>query len=132
MRMRQIKLALAGAAVALGLVACTAAPIYNVTDAPLSPSSGRVVPASEVRQTIITAGAALGWNIVDAGPGRLVGTLNLRTHSAVVDIPYSASKFSIQYKSGENLRAADGTIHKNYNGWIQNLERSVRSAVARL
>ena len=114
------------------LAACTAAPIYNVSNAQVTASSGKKLQPSEVRQAIVTAGGALGWRMVDAGPGSLEGTLNLRTHSATVDIPYSATQYGIEFKSGENLKAADGTIHKNYNGWIQNLERGIRTELARL
>ncbi len=121
-----------GGVILLGLAACTVAPIYNVTDAPVATPSGKTLQASQVRQAIITAGAALGWRIVDAGPGHLEGSLNLRTHTAVVDIPYSATKYSIQFKSGENLNVANGQIHKNYNGWVQNLDRGIRASLASL
>jgi len=121
-----------GALVVLGIAACTVAPIYNVADAPTTTASGKSLTASQVRQGIITAGSALGWRVVDAGPGRLEGTLALRTHTAVVDIPYSATKYSILYKSGENLNAADGTIHKNYNGWVQNLDKGIRATLSAL
>jgi hypothetical protein len=43
----------------------------------------------------------------------------------VVEIPYSAKSYSINYKSSENLDAADGQIHNNYNGWIKNLAKGI-------
>ena len=132
MSMRTISTALSSTVVALAFAACTSAPVYNVSNSPVNPTSGKALQASQVRQAIITGGTALGWRIVDAGPGRLEGTLNLRTHMAVVDIPYSATQYGIQFKSGENLKAEDGSIHKNYNGWIQNLERNIRAEIARL
>jgi len=49
----------------------------------------------------------------------------------VVDIPYSATNYSIKFKGGENLNAADGSIHKNYNGWVQNLDRAIRTEMSR-
>ena len=48
------------------------------------------------------------------------GTLILRTHTAEIEIPYSAGGYSIAYKSSVNLQEG-GNIHRNYNGWIQNL-----------
>jgi hypothetical protein len=133
MRMSEFNTAIIiGAVVVLGIVACTAVPIYNVSDVPATTASGKALTANQVRQGIISAGSALGWRMVDAGPGRLEGTLNLRTHAAVVDIPYSATKYSIQYKSSENLNAADGSIHKNYNGWVQNLDRGIRATLSAL
>jgi hypothetical protein len=88
--------------------------------------------AAQVRSSIIAAGTSRGWRIVDAGLGGLEGTLHLRTHTAVVDIPYGAAKYSILYRSSEDLQAADGKIHRNYNGWVQILDRQIRSEISRL
>ncbi len=119
--------------IVLGLAACTAAPIYNVQDQIVTTSSaGRAATAAEVRNAILAAGSTLGWQIRDVSPGKLEGTLVLRTHTAIVDIPYSAKSYSIVYKSSVNLTEANGTIHKNYNGWVQNLDRGIRSALATL
>ena len=84
------------------------------------------------RCAIIAAGAGLGWQMTDKSPGVLEGRLALRTHVAVVDIPYSEKAYSIRYRSSVNLNEANGTIHSNYNGWIQNLQRAVNSSVLAL
>jgi hypothetical protein len=60
----------------------------------------------------------------------LVGTLQLRTHTAVVAIPYSPRSYSVQYRSSVNLDEKGGTIHKNYNGWIQNLTRGINAQLS--
>ena len=130
--MFRIASTLAVAAAMLALAACQPMPIYNVADAPVTTTSGKAPSAAQVRAAIITAGTSLGWSIKEAGPGRLEGTLHLRDHTAVVDIPYSTSRYSITYKSSENLQAANGNIHKNYNGWIQNLDRAIRTEISRL
>jgi hypothetical protein len=83
-----------------------------------------------VRGAIVRAGSALGWIMKDDGPGRITGTLMLRTHTAVVDIPYSANDYSILYKSSVDLKEANGQIHKNYNGWITNLTRGINAQLA--
>ena len=127
-----LKTTLAVAAAAFLLAACPTVPIQNVNDAPISTTSGKRLSASQVRAAIVTAGTALGWQIRDEGPGRLEGTLHLRNHTAVVDIPYSASKYSIVFKRSENLEEADGKIHKNYNGWVQTLDRQNRTEISRM
>ena len=66
----------------------------------------------------------------DAGPGKLNATLLLRTHSAEVEIPYSTKSYSIVYKSSTNLQEGNGKIHRNYNGWIQNLNRGINAQLA--
>lgn len=100
-------------------------PIMNVNDALVAAPANKTISAEDVRGAIIRAGAGLGWLIKEEGPGKLVGTLVLRTHTAVVDIAYSATSYSIVYKSSIDLDAADGQIHKNYNGWISNLKKGI-------
>jgi hypothetical protein len=68
-----------------------------------------------------------GWVMTSVQPGELAGRLSLRNHVAIVDITYDAKSFSIKYKDSENLDHADGDIHRNYNGWIGNLEREIRA-----
>ena len=120
------------AALALAGGCARTAPMVVLNDVPVTPSSSKALTAAQVRTAIITAGTSLGWRIADAGAGTLEGTLALRGHSAVVSIPYSASKYSIQYKRSENLQEANGTIHNNYNGWVQNLDRAIRTEIARM
>ena len=128
---RIIKALAIGALLAVAACARTG-PIYNIADAPVSTASGKALPASQVRAAIIAAGTSLGWRIADAGPNQLEGTLVLRTHTAVVDIAYTATTYAIQYKRSENLYASGQTIHSNYNGWIQNLDRAIRTELSRL
>ena len=115
---------------ALAATGCTMAPIMNVENAPVATASGKSLSKSEVRSAILRAGAGLGWLMKDEGPNTIVGTLHLRTHTAVVEIPYSTKDYSIRYRSSVDLDEADGQIHKNYNGWIQNLTRAINSNLA--
>ena len=115
------------AAAALVLVGCMA-PIYNVSDAPVNTNIvGHT--AENVKKAIIRAGLGLGWRIKEAGPGKLVGTLFLRKHMAKVDIPYSKAGYSLLYKDSNqlNYKPETGEIHKNYNGWIQNLDQAIQT-----
>ena len=58
-------------------------------------------------------------------PGVIRATLHLRTHVAVTEITYNEQVFSIIYVDSTNLDYDGTSIHKNYNGWIQNLERAI-------
>lgn len=49
-----------------------------------------------------------------------------------MDIPYSATTYSIVFKRGENLELKGDTIHRNYNGWIQNPDRAIRAEFTRM
>ena len=106
-------------------------PIFNVADAPVTSASGKPLTGEQVKAAIIRAGAGLGWVMKEAGPGKLTANLAVRKHTAEVEIPYSSKQYSITYKGSTNLDAGgDGTIHKNYNGWIQNLTKSINAQLS--
>lgn len=112
--------------VAVLLGACRTATILSVNNATVV--SNKSNPSKDdVRKAIVRAGGGLGWQFQDNGPDAMIGTLTLRAHSAVVDIPYSAKAYSITYKSSSNLNYDGTTIHSNYNGWIQNLHKAINT-----
>lgn len=103
--------------------------IYNVKDAPIQTATGKQPSMEDVQNAIITAGVGLGWQMAVAKPGEIIGTLNLRSHQAVVSIPYTTKHYSILYKSSTNLKydAEKQTIHENYLAWIQRLDGAIRT-----
>jgi hypothetical protein len=105
-----------------GIGGC-AQPVYNVKDAPVT----RNLAAAQVRLAILRAGATLGWQMQDVQPNLIEGTLYLRSHKARVDIPYRTGRYSIVYKDSVNLLYDGTNIHKNYNGWIKNLDRAIQA-----
>lgn len=111
---------------ALLLVGCKTAPILNVQDAPVNVATGQKATMASVESAIIRAGGSLGWVMKIEKPGLIVGTLSLRTHVAVVEIPFSATNYSIIYRSSVNLEQQGGNIHSNYNGWITNLNQAIQ------
>jgi hypothetical protein len=108
------------------LTACTSAPLRNIPDTPVVTGSGKPVTADDVRSAILRAGNALGWVMTPNDPGLVTGRLVLRGHVAVIDVRYSPKDYSITYKDSSNLDYQDGQIHRNYNGWIENLNRDIR------
>ena len=121
---------IAALALVVALAGCNSAPIQNVSQAPAISASGKPLSRDQVRGAIVRAGAALGWQMKDEGPNMLVGTIALRNHSAVIEIPYSANNYSVKYRSSANLDEKNGNIHKNYNGWIQNLQRGINAQLS--
>jgi hypothetical protein len=109
---------------------CTIAPVYNVQGAPVV--ANKPATMDDVGKAIIRAGTQLGWTITPESPGKLTGRIALRTHAATVDITHDSKTFNINYRDSTNLDAAAGQIHKNYNGWIQNLEKGIRVQLATL
>lgn len=120
-------------ALIIGLASCAGVPILNIKDAPIKTLSGKEMTQEQVTKAIVLAGMGLKWNMDVAAPGHIVGTLNLRSHQAVVDITYDTKVYNITYKSSQNLLITDGNgregIHPNYNGWIQNLDNAIRTQV---
>ncbi|MGH8642629.1 MAG: hypothetical protein ACRET6_13030 [Burkholderiales bacterium] len=110
------------------LLGCATVPVYNVESRAIV--SNKPVTAKDVEGAIVRAGAALGWQMVPKGPGSMEGTLVLRTHRAVVDVNYDAKNYSIKYKDSEDLKYDGTNIHKNYNGWIQNLEKGISTQLS--
>jgi hypothetical protein len=108
------------------LAGCRSEAVYNVDNAEVVASVNNVSEA-DVKKAIMRAGGGLGWVMKAKNEGLIVGTLSLRKHVAVVDIDYSAKSYSITYKNSQEL-GYDGTnIHKNYNGWVQNLHRAIQT-----
>ncbi|MGH8473199.1 MAG: hypothetical protein ACREVJ_12260 [Gammaproteobacteria bacterium] len=115
------------------LASCRTAPLYNVTNSAVPPvTSGKTLTLDNVTKAIVDAGMGLGWEMQVVRPGQITGTLHLRSHTAIVDIPYNTASYSIVYNSSQDLNydPAKRTIHANYNGWIQNLDKAIRGRLS--
>jgi len=112
------------ALVVLLLGACRTAPAIYGVNAPVVSNLANPTK-DDVKKAITRAGAGLGWTFQDNGPNALVGTLVLRTHTVVIDVPYSPKSYSIAYKDSTNMNYTGTSIHSNYNGWIKNLEKNI-------
>ncbi|MCR9212173.1 MAG: hypothetical protein NXI13_00535 [Proteobacteria bacterium] len=115
------------------LLACVerAQPIYNASSVTI-PEKLRFAPISDVETAIIRGGNREGWLMETISPGKIKGTLNIRTHQAVVDIVYTTTDYSITYAASKNLLHSNSGIHKNYNVWVRELETSINSSLDRI
>ncbi|MCP9441208.1 MAG: hypothetical protein NNA20_01320 [Nitrospira sp.] len=119
----------------LALVGCRGGgQIYNVKDAPVTTATGKEVSLDQVTKAIVQAGSGLGWTMTVSKPGYIIGTLNIRSHTAVVEIPYTTKTYSILYKDSTNLKydPKEQTIHRNYKGWIERLDAAIKSQLSGL
>ena len=109
----------------LVITGCKTSTIYNVQQHKVSHKKS----SETVYRAIRSAGQSLGWHIQKIKPGVAQGKLYLRSHTAIVRITYNRSSYSIRYASSKNLKynSQKNTIHSNYNGWIQNLEKAIDS-----
>src|SRR5262245_50624327 len=108
------------------------AQLYQVRDAPVQTATGHPASLDQIQKAIIDAGAGLGWIMAVAKPGEIVATLNLRTHTATVTIPFTSKHYSILYKDSTHLKYDydKRTIHEKYIGCIQRLANTVRTRIA--
>jgi hypothetical protein len=130
--MRIVGILLSAAAFVVLAGCATTQPIQNVQNAPVVLPSGKSATSAQVGQAIMSAGLTLGWQMEPAGPGKHTGRIALRQHTAIIDVEHDAKSYSIKYRDSTNLDARDGMIHKNYNGWIQNLDKAIRAQLATL
>jgi hypothetical protein len=107
------------------LAGCRTAPLVNVNDQSVV-TNNKNYTQEDVKKAIVRAGAGLGWNMDADKPGHILATLHLRSHMAQVDINYNKEKYSITYKNSEDLQYDGESIHKNYNSWVQNLDRAIK------
>ena len=109
------------------LAGCRTAPVYNVENSPVPASAN--LTRKQVGNVIEREATKLGWSVERQTPGRMVATLKLRKHTAVVDILYDEKQFSIHYKDSQVLLYDGEKIHRNYNNWIHNLQRRINAGL---
>ena len=113
------------------LVSCRTTPIMN---------PGRLTvqcPSREhMRDAIVDALKGRRWVVTNEQPDSIEASLILRKHSAKISIDFDADSFDISFVDSSGLKyqkKSNGTetIHKNYNGWIQNLVQDIRANAQR-
>jgi len=128
MVMKKFLMLMIAAVLSMMFLGCGAAQVYNVNNNAIEGVSDKQVSLSDVEKAILRAGGGLGWVMKKTKDGQIQGTLTLRTHVAVVAIKYNTKEYSINYVDSTKLdyNPAENTIHSNYNGWIQNLNRGIQ------
>lgn len=127
-------LVIAGIATMSFLGCGTGVPVYNIENNTISEVANKKTSMMEVEKAIFRAGGGLGWIMKKSSDGKIQGTLTLRKHVATVLISYNSNEYSITYKDSSNLdyNSAENTIHKNYNSWIQNLNKGIQVQLSML
>lgn len=69
------------------------------------------------------------WTPVLERKNKITATISVRSkHFAEIEIPFTADKYSIIYRSSKNLDYSEKNqlIHRNYNKWIHMLQSSIQ------
>jgi len=112
------------------IAACASAriPVQNFRDVPIAAKSTPTL--EQVGKAITAASLAAGWQPSELKPGSILAVYKIRSHTAIVDIAYSPTAYSITFKEGDPGLKYDGqNIHQNYNDWVTQLERIIRTHV---
>jgi hypothetical protein len=90
---------------------------------PIAVPSG--VSLRDVGKAIKASLVGRNWVINEDNPGRIVSTLNLRTHMAKIEVAYDEKMVDIRYLDSGDLDYEDKKdgryIHRNYLNWIKNI-----------
>jgi hypothetical protein len=97
---------------------------------PTTPIHNKLTLA-QVRDAILRGGTNINWQMREEKPGEILGTVNQRQHSVTVRILYSQKQYSIKYHSSVNMKAGAGTIHSNYNRWVERLNRNIAAEIGK-
>ncbi len=107
----------------LALGGCTSAKIHNASEAF---SRDLNIDEQQVQRAIITAINDRQWQVQSVKPNLIQAELTVRNrHHAEVDIPYSNTGFSINYRSSWGLNQSGEKIHRSYNKWVNNLRNNI-------
>ena len=106
-------------------------PVIDIGDVAVLTSSGKVIEAEQVRRAILLAASMKNWTLGAPSEGKMTATLHVRAkHTVVVEIAYSAEKYSIRFLNSVNMnqevREGQTLIHPNYNKWVLELSDSIR------
>lgn len=85
-----------------------------------------------VKKAILEAGKKRKWVMTEVSPGVIDGFLKNRKHDVQIRINYTAKNYSINYVTSHKLKESNGKIHRNYNRWINNLDKDIQSSLALL
>jgi hypothetical protein len=114
----------------LTLTACQTLPLQNIDNAPVHMAK-KFAGLGDVENAIVRAGTNLGWQMRTIKPGQINGKLYQGDMAAEVTIDFSPALYSIRYLNSTNLKyeAKAGkpvVIYKDYNVWVQDLDKEIR------
>jgi hypothetical protein len=80
---------------------------------------------AQIKKSIRAALLGRGWMLNEENPGKVVSTLNLRKHTAKIEVDYDTKQVRIKHLESINLLEEDKkgqrVIHRTYVTWINNV-----------
>lgn len=89
------------------------------------PAAVQGIGVYQLEAHINQAASAKGWKVDKIRPGELRATQEWDSRVAVVTILYTAQGYSLRHHSSINLDERDGSISRQYNLRVQQLESEI-------
>ena len=123
-----VKITLSALLTALVVTGCGTA--AQIKDVPAQSVTSKI-SQKDVYKSIIRAGMSRGWDMKKISSGLVEATYAKRKFTVTVSINYTATNYTISYKSSQGLKYNEEkkTIHRNYNSWVNNLKNQINSEV---
>ena len=108
-------------------------PMMEIIDSPVVWANGTPVDIGVVQRAILFALVAKDWKAQQVEPGLIHAVLRRDDWVAEIDIPYTATSYSIKYANSVNLdyNAQKHVIHRNFNKWLTNLRQIIDAETVR-
>ncbi|HVR61572.1 MAG TPA: hypothetical protein VMU50_06715 [Polyangia bacterium] len=115
-----------GAALSAAGCGANLAPVLTINHAPVVGTPAGVDQTAYVHDAIVRAVASRGWVVAQDVPGMVVATIHREALFVTVEIPYTATDYSIIHRESSPEFKFDGQrVHKHYNHWVDRLRASI-------
>lgn len=116
-------------------VARRGVPIQNYENIPIVRADNVVLTSAKVREAIVRGTQRNKWIVTEDGPETIVATFSIRgKHSLTVEVRYTSTYFSINYRDSSNLNYKQGAngpeIHPAYNQQVKALLDAINAELA--
>jgi hypothetical protein len=102
-------------------------PVHDVSRAAFTTPAP--VTMEQLAEAIWAGARREGWRTRDVSPGRTLVEKTVRVHRALTEITYDTMGFSLRLLEADNLDYDGTNIHKTYNLWVTQLEKSIQDEV---
>jgi len=109
-------------------------PLQNYDNVAIVRADRAPLTSARVRAAVVQAAQRSKWTIEEDAPNRVVATFSIRgKHSLTVEVRYSETQFSIDYRASSNLNYAQGAngpvIHPTYNKEVKALLDAINAGL---
>ena len=87
--------------------------------------SDKPLTLEQVKKVILLAASQRHWTASERDKNRIRLSYSRGKHSAVIDVVYTAKKYSIVYVDSANLNYEGDNIHPTYNSWVNSLKQGI-------